>query len=258
MTTPRPQDDQAIRRELGMRLIEQINEIIPDIELIDALVTHGADLTVTDADKSDALMLAAYFDMASTVEMLIAAGAALTGRDKAGHTALMRASSVKVAKLLLDAGADSRAESTGGTRALTFFTKISQPIALLELIIAHDRAALDHQNAAGLTALTAATFFGNLPAMECLLAAGADPTLASGSDTAVARQAGKTPLKYIEENLDSFTTAHGEARVTAFIKKLKSVEKTFRQRDVKNALLQTTPERQQQKPRLRMNRKHAP
>jgi len=112
-----------------------------DVELLNILIRHGADVNYVDAQGQTVLMLAtvhgfyaqcgndsrlySYGGNAWQVRNLLTAGARLNDRDREGNTALMLAAKYgrsDIVKLLLDAGADIHLKNSHGETALIHAT----------------------------------------------------------------------------------------------------------------------------------------
>ena len=97
-------------------------------QLIERLLQHGAALDVTNADSLSALHLAVISRKVGSVRILVELGAALNQRDSAGDTPLLMA--VKkggqpfddIAKMLVEAGADTHATDAGGQDPYSYVT----------------------------------------------------------------------------------------------------------------------------------------
>ena len=97
-----------------------------DAAKVKALLQHGTDLNVRDADGATPLMLAAGAGNMEMVAALLAVGADVHATDLRGWTALMKSTYndqldrgfPDVAQALIDAGADVEATIAYGTRPL--------------------------------------------------------------------------------------------------------------------------------------------
>jgi ankyrin repeat protein len=131
-------------------------------ELKNAL--HGTDINATDNRGSTPLILAAYYNNADAVQVLLEAGANTDLQDGMGNTALM---------------------------GICFkgYTEIGKQL------LAHN-AAVDVPNGNGATALTFAATFGHTALIQLLLEHGADKTRRD--------RFGKNPIDYarIQENIE--------------------------------------------------------
>lgn len=80
-----------------------------NLEIVEALLTHGADLAVLNADGCNALWLACYNGSHAIIQRLIDAGIAIDNQNGNGATALMYVASNSkpdLVKLLLENGAN--------------------------------------------------------------------------------------------------------------------------------------------------------
>ena len=125
-----------------------------------ALIADGEDADIETAsmserEKTDALIEVAENNDITEIQRLIAAGADVNATDNSGMTALMFAAKEDTAKVLLEAGADVNAKDNDGKTALMFAaTNNSSDVAWLLLAAGADANAKDND---GSTALMFAT-----------------------------------------------------------------------------------------------------
>jgi|GEM_PF-1136955 len=149
-----------------------------DINKIKSLLEKGdkgADINAKGG-KFDwtALMYAAGRGQTEAIELLIAHGADVNAKNKAGWTALMSAAlngQTEAVRLLIDRGADIEAKDMGGLTALIFAAMNGQTEAVRLLI---DRGAdIEAKDNKGKTALIWAAEYSHTSAIELLLNKGA-------------------------------------------------------------------------------------
>jgi hypothetical protein len=139
--------------------------------VVTRVLAAGGDVRAVSADGRTPLHFAGNFDCAPCAKALLAAGADTTARDHEGGTPLHGAGR-SVVPLLLAAGADPLARDHAGNVPLH---RTLDP--------ALRAAGVDVRNDAGLTPLHFAALVGSVPAIEWLLADGADPTLRTTART---------------------------------------------------------------------------
>jgi ankyrin repeat protein len=91
------------------------------LDIVDELLTLGADLTALNADGCNALWLACYHGSHAIIQRLIDAGIALDNQNDNGATALMYVSSNSkpdLVKLLLENGANANLKNFDDFSAL--------------------------------------------------------------------------------------------------------------------------------------------
>jgi ankyrin repeat protein len=91
------------------------------LDIVDELLTAGADLAVLNADGCNALWLACYNGSPAIIQRLIDAGIAIDNQNGNGATALMYVASnskPELVKLLLENGADPALRNFDDFRAV--------------------------------------------------------------------------------------------------------------------------------------------
>lgn len=154
------------------------------------LIEKGADLQLTDTHGLSPLHAACAYDSSiQNARDLIGHGARIDVPDRYGRFPIHVATEEAALKLLLDSGADINTKDRSGNTPLIRFVK-SQGENQVRFLIS--RGANIHQGSNnGMTALHEVAWNGNIPILELLLAAGADPS--------VMNYAGKTPLDLARE-----------------------------------------------------------
>jgi ankyrin repeat protein len=92
-----------------------------DINVIEHLIDHGADVNAKGGNGYTALILASFYGHIDIVRLLIDAGADVNASSNTGSTALMLASDcgyLDIVRLLIDAGADVNTSNKYGWTAL--------------------------------------------------------------------------------------------------------------------------------------------
>ncbi|WP_258725853.1 ankyrin repeat domain-containing protein [Cellulomonas sp. NS3] len=151
-----------------------------DVELVRSLLSQGADVAETDEEGWSALHAAASRRHPEVVEVLLAAGADPQAATLDGFTVLLNAAGPGDARsvaALLNAGANVRAQShrLGWTPLSRAADNGNLPV--LELLLA--AGADPHED----EPLVAAAEAGSLACVRALLAAGADPTVRTDGST---------------------------------------------------------------------------
>jgi ankyrin repeat protein len=165
-------DEQMADEETALITASRVNAV----SCIKLLIAAGADVHLSEGFGLTALHLT---DDVEIARMLIGAGAT-DARDNDGYTAMMRACNVGVPdllKVLLEHGFDVNAVSNTGTSALMIAARNS-PSTLQVLLSANPPPDMNKKCSRGYTALRYAAEQGSYEAVEMLLNAGADPTLA--------------------------------------------------------------------------------
>ncbi len=146
-----------------------------------ALLGGGASARLAQGNGKAPLLLAVESRAAEVIRALIRAGAEIDRTDRAGMTALMAAASigdVQSVEVLLDAGAWPAMTDARGRTALWHAVNQGQLAAVRRLAVV---CPLDVPDSDGTTALAASAARGDEAVLRALLAAGADPTVASGN-----------------------------------------------------------------------------
>jgi ankyrin repeat protein len=151
-------------------------------EIVDSLISAGADLNLQNNEGFSALMLASYYGHADIVDSLINAAAVdLTLTDNNGASALIFAAQTgktRIVKSLISAGADRNLQTNTGVSALIIASKKGKTDTVKSLIEAG--AALNLQTNTEASALIAAAKEGHIDIVKLLIEKGADTsTLAS-------------------------------------------------------------------------------
>ena len=111
-----------------------------DLDLVEALIEAGADVTLENAFGTSAITEAAIVGDAAILSALLEAGADPNFKNPEGETPLMavaRTGRIDAAQVLLDAGADVNAtEDWGGQSAIMWAAARSNP-AMVRLLAAN-------------------------------------------------------------------------------------------------------------------------
>jgi ankyrin repeat protein len=154
---------------------------VGSLPIVTALLDKGANLNAwqTGKDGNPPLITAAFTQNAPLVKLLLAHGANVNAVvDKGfytGSTALMivaGSGQVGLSKLLLDAGADIRAEANDGSNALVQAAS-NGSTGVMKLLL-EKGADVNSRNWVGTTALMHAVTSGNLESVKFLIAKGAN------------------------------------------------------------------------------------
>lgn len=155
----------AIRRDDGRSII--------------SLLLRGFDANTRDAQGQIGLVMAVQLGSLKAVDALLAApGLDINARNAHGESALMMAA-IKghsdLLKKLVERGADV---NHPGWTALHYAASspLPQQVAIIEYLLEH-HAFIDAASPNGSTPLMLAAQYGGLESVQCLLDAGADPTL---------------------------------------------------------------------------------
>jgi ankyrin repeat protein/mono/diheme cytochrome c family protein len=141
-----------------------------DHHLVSSLLSTGTPAELRTEDGTTALMVAALWGDAETVEHLLAHGADAKAANKSGATALLwGAGDIEKVRLLVAAGADVNARSSLGNTPLMAAAAHPGTHPIIELLLEHGAdAAARNQN--GETALTEAVWTECLESVDLLLA----------------------------------------------------------------------------------------
>lgn len=138
---------------IDLPLIDAIRDVA-DSNIIISLINSGLDINAQDSEGRTAIMYAAKTSSSSTIiRLLIAAGADVNQADDNGNTSL-----------LYVCGAEASEDFTINTR-------------IVKLLISAG-ADVNMQNDEGMTAIAYASSLGSAEAVDMLIAAGADATVA--------------------------------------------------------------------------------
>ena len=152
-----------------------------NIDTFNVLLQAGADTNIASADGNTLLYDAITADCSKDVlQAIISHGADLNATNKSNETALMRACRMgneDAISVLLNAGADPNIAHADGYISLHGAIKKGCSKEVLEAIISHG-ADVNATNKANNTALMCACLDGNIDAIYVLLQAGADPNIA--------------------------------------------------------------------------------
>lgn len=160
------------------------------------LVEHRADANLTDRSGWTPLMWATWSDDPVLVKMLLAHGARIDSTDNDGLTPLAIAAQngkAKAARVLLDAGADVNAPVAKGGYTPLMLASISGSNELATSLIEHG-AKVNATNPAGITALMVVAA-GNRSTIAGLL-------LKAGADVSARSEDGRTALSIAQANLN--------------------------------------------------------
>ena len=148
------------------------------VEPLQALVKAGVDVArLKTKDVTSALLLAVNWNSYAALQLLLGYGASVHDVNRYGKTALHKAAYCghgSFVKLLLDHGARVDAASANGLTALHHAAGCVLHSDAVDVLIKAG-AALDICDADGNTALMIAADYRNIPAIEKLLTAGANP-----------------------------------------------------------------------------------
>lgn len=167
--------------------------------MLTLLLEHGADLHAVDRDGRTALHQAAHRKRAPLVALLLEHGAKVGLQNREGWTALHyacrgRNSSLEIARLLIDAGADPDIPMERATRCTPFELALaSGNIELIRFLLPRSQwANREDSNAQASQVLHAAAESANVEIFQWLLEAGADVNLFN--------RHGRTPLHEVSRN----------------------------------------------------------
>ena len=167
-----------------------------DLELVRVLIKAGANVKLKSQLGTSAITEAAIIGSAPIIEALLKAGADPNFKTPNAETPLMaaaRSGKVEAAKALLDAGADINAKETWGEQSALMWAAAQCQPDMVKFLASKGANLNDHgkinqwerkviqeprpkdMNKGGFTALHYAAREGCAPAVQNLLAAGADP-----------------------------------------------------------------------------------
>ena len=148
------------------------------IQIVDLLITAGADVNMHRRQfGTTALMFAAAANRSAIVTRLLAANADANATNEDGSTALMGATLAdarEIVAMLIAAGADVRQIDTAGDNALNIAIS-NDRFQLVELLLAAGADVCYRRSDDGKTPLLLIPAAGDAKLLELLLAAGADP-----------------------------------------------------------------------------------
>lgn len=147
------------------------------MEIVELLVSHGAEVDAGDNENTTPLGVAAVGGHLNVIEFLISKGADPLAVDDNGHTALHWAAfnnHVDVAGILLDLGVDINAANSGGTTAL-HGAAFSGHTAMVEFLLS--KGASLNLNQGGYTPLVLAAYRGKTDVVRVLIEQGADTSI---------------------------------------------------------------------------------
>ncbi len=160
-----------------------------DKAAVRALIQQKADVNVAQADGATAIQWAAYRNDLDIAELLIAAGANVKTPNRDGSTALVLASingsGPMIAKLLA-AGADSNERDPNQETPIMFAARNGNAEAI-NVLLDHKADVNAKEKLRGTTALMWAAEQAHPEAVKALVAAGADISAVTNSDTKGAR-----------------------------------------------------------------------
>ncbi|XP_044735383.1 ankyrin repeat domain-containing protein 50 isoform X2 [Chrysoperla carnea] len=162
------------------------------VEVVEALLKHGCSVDCIDADHRTALRAAAWSGHEEIVKLLIQHGADVNKTDLEGRTALIAAAYMghsEIVEHLLDSGASIDHADMDGRTALSvaaLCVPSNHGYAKVVSVLLERGAEVDHQDKDGMTPLLVASFEGHKDVCELLLEYEADVDHADST--------GRTPL----------------------------------------------------------------
>ncbi len=155
---------------------------VRDLERVRSLLRDGADVNAAQGDGMTALHWSALNGDVTIMRVLLYAGAAVEPTTRlAGYTPLHLASQAGnggAVRTLLEAGSDTKTQTTTGVMAMHFAAHAGAPEPI-QALIEHGGDVNAGDSHSGRTPLMFATARGATDAMEALLQAGADVSLAT-------------------------------------------------------------------------------
>ena len=146
-----------------------------NVEVVQTLLAHGANVSATVSDGRTALVIAAQFGSVEVVQTLLAHGANVSATDGHGWTALFVAAekgNVEVVQTLLAHGANVNATDSDGGTALVIAAQGGN-VEVVQTLLAHG-ANVSATDSDGWTGLFVAAEEGNVEVVQTLLAHGAN------------------------------------------------------------------------------------
>lgn len=196
------------------------------------LLSHGASITPSRADRTTLLMLTARGGSADVIKELLKRKADVNARDNDGATALMYAArdgQVEAARLLLAAGAAVDAVDTHGRTALMYAAMNGQASFARLLLASKAKPGLRDKD--GRTALQLAARFGDHPEVARLLKNGASPgDVKAAAAVAAGRGYAATAAALGGANGKSAPARDSRQAVSASLKSLEVAMRQFNQR----------------------------
>ena len=146
-----------------------------NLEVVQALLSHGADVNKSDIHGRTALFSAAIRGNVEVVQALLSRGADVNEGDIDGETALLVAAgqgNVEVVQALLSHGADVNKSDKYGRTAL-FSAAIGGNVEVVQALLSRG-ADVNKSDKVGRTALSSPVLQGNVEVVKALLSHGAD------------------------------------------------------------------------------------
>ncbi len=169
-TTERPSATSSPLLKAVRNRIDNEDELEKLKEVVEDLVSNGADINFRNRKKQTPLMLAARSGKVSIVRLLLDKGANINDGDRYGNTALMHASikgQLSVVELLLTKGADMSKSHLCGCTALLLASEAGHS-DVAELLL-DNGSDINAKNEDGMTALMFAAKHGHIKTIELLL-----------------------------------------------------------------------------------------
>ena len=140
-----------------------------DLDTLERALNAGVAVDTATPRGDSLLMLAAYYDQAAAVRLLLARGADPNHTDAKGQTPLAGVAFkglIDIAELLFAAGAHVDASAADGRTPLCMAAAFNRS-AMVEWLIQHG-ASTDHRDASGLRAIDIANAMGAAAAIAAL------------------------------------------------------------------------------------------
>lgn len=181
-----------------------------NLEIMEILIDHGADVNFQNEAGKTPLMLAAYEGQRDAVKELLAHGAKLEMRDRGGSTALhwgVLCPNLNMIDDLLDSGADTMAVDYNGWSALMRIAAVGGNRHAAEKLLRHSPQLIDFRDKDGKTALMTAVVNGHMELVHLLIEKGADITIKNeygktAYDMAISMEKRRV-VKVLEEYMDA-------------------------------------------------------